>query len=152
MNTQEQKVFDQMRDSLEYVVAVYDKGTCGHTVEIAFNKCRAALTAAKEVQAQVERDWLYIPRDCNVQCVAWRVSFNDGKTWTIWETDPQITDKAVMVQPLYTHSTCVSPQAQRLSDAGMRDLIAQNSGNDRFLFARHIETAFCSKNGIHLGD
>lgn len=33
-------------EALKYVVAVYEKGTCGHTVEIAFNQCRAAIAKA----------------------------------------------------------------------------------------------------------
>jgi hypothetical protein len=92
-------------------------------VDLMCNKCYSAdfrfkhtapvaQPAPQQAQpaSQTDPDWLRIPCDCHVQCVAWRVSFNDGKDWTIWETDPQMHPKQAIVQPLYTHSTCVEAQ------------------------------------------
>lgn len=43
--------------------------------------------------------------DYPLKLVAWRVSFNDGKTWTIWETDPQLMPDQAIVQPMYVPDT-----------------------------------------------
>lgn len=37
----------ELLDALRYVVAVYDKGTCGSTVEMAFDRARAAIAKAE---------------------------------------------------------------------------------------------------------
>lgn len=37
----------ELLEALKYVVAVYDQGTCGSTVESAFNRARAAIAKAE---------------------------------------------------------------------------------------------------------
>ena len=87
------------------------------------NAARAALTAAKEVQAQVE------PCDMGEMCLNCQPRGPNG----------ECPDKA-------------TPQAQRLTPDELQRIAYNTRYHGIVETCRVIETAFAAKNGIHLGD
>ena len=56
-------------------------------------------------QQEEEDFWTGVCESLDMEIACWRVSYNNGKTWTIWETDPQPsmfdTKEGMIVHPLY---------------------------------------------------
>lgn len=49
--------------------------------------------------------WNGVCESLDMELFGWRVSFNEGKTWTYWETDPQPSKfdnkQGMIVLPIY---------------------------------------------------
>jgi hypothetical protein len=56
--------------------------------------------------------WTGVCESLDMEIACWRVSYNNGKTWTIWETDPQPsmfdTKQGMIVHPLYVPKHCAT--------------------------------------------
>ena len=58
------------------------------------------------VDMQDDEDfWTGVCESLDMELFGWRVSFNEGKTWTFWETDPQPSafdnKQGMIVLPIY---------------------------------------------------
>ena len=76
------------------------------------NGVARAIESARDAQWETmlerkeEHDfWDGVCESLDMEIACWRVSYNNGKTWTIWETDPQPsmfdTKEGMIVHPLY---------------------------------------------------
>lgn len=138
MTPQEQKAFDQIGDALKEAV-----DGMGGSYAIWSVNVRAALTAAKEVQV-FNPDWSLLE--------ATQESLREHMAIAKEVQAQVVTEGGNHLPP--------TPQAQRLSDAEIDAEWAEHDKAYAFVSSKwsfeagvkFAETAFCRKNGIHLGD
>jgi len=91
-------------EPIGYVIKDYDyTGSVIREKEGHYNQ--PVYTAPKVAQPLTDDEfWLGVCESLDMELFGWRVSFNEGKTWTFWETDPRPSNfnrKGMVVMPIY---------------------------------------------------